>query len=58
MLIVFRESLAQFQTMIMLIFILVWGLLSGLVASSVSVDINAKFSYLTLDPNATITKVR
>ncbi|KAM0163119.1 hypothetical protein ACHAQE_003400 [Botrytis cinerea] len=42
--------------MIMLIFILVWGLLSGLVASTVSVDINAKFSYLTLDPNATITK--
>ncbi|KAF7929884.1 uncharacterized protein EAE97_009481 [Botrytis byssoidea] len=55
MLVVFRESLAQFQTMIMLIFILVWGLLSGLAASTTSTDINANFFYLTLDPNATIT---
>ncbi|TGO86381.1 hypothetical protein BPOR_0308g00010 [Botrytis porri] len=38
--------------MIMLIFILVWGLLSGLAASAG--DINANFFYLTLDPNATI----
>ncbi|TEY78824.1 hypothetical protein BOTCAL_0045g00420 [Botryotinia calthae] len=55
MLIVFRGSLAQFQTMIMLILILLWGLLSGIAASTASVDINANFSYLTLDPNATIT---
>ncbi|TGO68583.1 hypothetical protein BELL_0822g00010 [Botrytis elliptica] len=55
MFVVFRESLAQFQTMIMLIFILVWGLLSGLAASTTSTDINANFFYLTLDPNATIT---
>ncbi|KAF7882953.1 hypothetical protein EAF00_011442 [Botryotinia globosa] len=55
MFIVFRESLAQFQTMIMLIFILVWGLLSGLAASTTSTDINANFFYLTLDPSATIT---
>ncbi|KAF5876684.1 uncharacterized protein Bfra_003090 [Botrytis fragariae] len=55
MLIVFRESLAQFQPVIMLIFILVWGLLSGLAASTASADINANFYYLTLDPNATIT---
>ncbi|KAF7860624.1 uncharacterized protein EAF02_010858 [Botrytis sinoallii] len=41
--------------MIMLIFILVWGLLSGLAASTTSTDINANFFYLTLDPNATIT---
>ncbi|TGO31855.1 hypothetical protein BHYA_0395g00010 [Botrytis hyacinthi] len=39
----------------MLIFILVWGLLSGLAASTTSTDINANFFYLTLDPNATIT---
>ncbi|TGO64960.1 hypothetical protein BOTNAR_0082g00020 [Botryotinia narcissicola] len=41
--------------MVMLIFILVWGLLSGLAASTTSTDINANFFYLTLDPNATIT---
>ncbi|TGO45775.1 hypothetical protein BCON_0366g00030 [Botryotinia convoluta] len=56
MLIVFQESLAQFQTMIMSIFILVWGLLSGLAASTTSTDINANFFYLTIDPNATITE--
>ncbi|THV46504.1 hypothetical protein BGAL_0381g00110 [Botrytis galanthina] len=39
----------------MLIFILVWGLLSGLAASTTPTDINANFFYLTFDPNATIT---
>ncbi|KAF7943441.1 hypothetical protein EAE96_011367 [Botrytis aclada] len=41
--------------MMMLIFMLIWGLLSGLAASTASADINANLFYVALDPNATIT---
>ncbi|ESZ96657.1 hypothetical protein SBOR_2967 [Sclerotinia borealis F-4128] len=44
--------------MIMLIFLLIWGLLSGLAAAAASTDIDAKFFYLLLDSDSTITKLR
>ncbi|KAJ8063628.1 hypothetical protein OCU04_007496 [Sclerotinia nivalis] len=56
MFIILSKLLAPLHTMFLLIFLLVWGLLSGLAASATSTDINANFFYLTLNPNATITK--
>ncbi|KAF7876410.1 hypothetical protein EAF04_001502 [Stromatinia cepivora] len=56
MFIILPKLLAPLHTTIMLIFLLVWGLLSVLAASATSTDINANFFYLTLNPNATITK--
>ncbi|QSZ31156.1 hypothetical protein DSL72_000719 [Monilinia vaccinii-corymbosi] len=57
MIVFYRESLAPVNTMIILLFLLIWSLLSGLAAAAVDYsDLNATFFYLTLYPDATITK--